>query len=112
MVVLPNHHSHITTHVKYAQKNKNKNTQGLLFLGAAMTLTVLPCSLASYVYKNFDAENDEEEEEEKNDDGDKEENKWELSALPSVCGAIDPRRFACIALCGQVTFHDAAFIFF
>jgi hypothetical protein len=90
------------------KKKQKQKTQGLLFLGAAMTLTVLPCSLASYVYKNFDAENDEEEEKNDDDDGeDKEENKWEMSALPSVCGAIDPRRFACIALCGQVTYHDA-----
>mmetsp|Transcript_17610 Transcript_17610/g.20761 ORF Transcript_17610/g.20761 Transcript_17610/m.20761 type:complete len:340 (-) Transcript_17610:1275-2294(-) len=71
--------------------------EGLLFLGAVFTLSLFPCSLGLHVYNKFDANLIEEDEE-----SGVGLSKWELSPLPSVFGGIDPRRFACITLCGQV----------
>lgn len=75
--------------------------KGLLYYGAVITLTILPCSIATYVYKDF----------QENDDDLQEREKWNMLPLPSICGSIDPRRFACISLCGQVKCQCVCLLF-
>ena len=50
--------------------------EGLLFLAAALTLSI-PCSLTLTVYSKFTPEND-----------------WNLSPIPTLLGPVDPRRFS------------------
>ena len=51
--------------------------EGVLFLVSAASLVVCPCS-ACVVYRGYSAE---------------EEDEWNMSPLPTVLGAVDPRRF-------------------
>ena len=51
--------------------------EGLLFMASAASLVLCPCS-ACAIYRGFSAE---------------EEDEWNLSPLPTLLGAVDPRRF-------------------
>jgi len=63
--------------------------EGLLCAAVALSLVLGPCCSLGLVYRNFSA------------DGDATHGEWRLKAFPTLLGWVDPRRFACLVLCGQ-----------